>query len=161
MKTNTSAFRIKSNRLSSWDYRNSSLYFVTFVTRHKICWFGYIKEEKMFLSNLGQIVERLIRHTQKHYQVVVITHYVVMPNHIHAIIQIKSNTFNDRKPSLGNVIGSMKSAITRKAHECGLKNFAWQSRYFDRIIRDERELENFSSYILANPINWNKDDYYL
>jgi REP element-mobilizing transposase RayT len=40
-------------------------------------------------------------------------------------------------------------------------DFAWQARYYDRIIRNERELENTRQYIQDNPKNWEKDELYL
>jgi hypothetical protein len=33
----------------------------------------------------------------------------------------------------------------------------WQEDYFERIIRDEKELLNIRNYILSNPLRWNLD----
>ncbi len=39
----------------------------------------------------------------------------------------------------------------------GGRPFKWQRNYFERVVRNERELENIYNYIRANPANW-KDD---
>jgi REP element-mobilizing transposase RayT len=35
--------------------------------------------------------------------------------------------------------------------------FAWQSRFYDRIIRNETELNKIREYIFKNPDNWERD----
>jgi putative transposase len=61
-------------------------------------------------------------------------------------------------PILGNVIGAFKSITTnqyiRGVHEQSWPAFEkrlWQRNYWDRVIRDDRELEETRSYILENP----------
>jgi putative transposase len=61
-------------------------------------------------------------------------------------------------PILGNVIGAFKSITTnryiRGVHEQSWLPFEkrlWQRNYWDRVIRDDRELEETRSYILENP----------
>jgi hypothetical protein len=39
----------------------------------------------------------------------------------------------------------------------GYSNFAWQSRYYDHIIRSEESLHKARNYIASNPLNWDKD----
>jgi putative transposase len=61
-------------------------------------------------------------------------------------------------PILGNVIGAFKSITTvryiRGVQEQSWLPFEkrlWQRSYWDRVIRDDRELEETRSYILENP----------
>jgi REP element-mobilizing transposase RayT len=42
----------------------------------------------------------------------------------------------------------------------GCVGFAWQRRYYDHIIQNEKSLEKIRTYILENPANWNEDDYF-
>jgi hypothetical protein len=42
----------------------------------------------------------------------------------------------------------------------GLPNFAWQPRFYDRVIRDERELAATRSYVLDNPLNGYRDPHH-
>jgi hypothetical protein len=57
---------------------------------------------------------------------------------------------------LGTILRSYKSAVT---HWCNDNNhdFGWQTRFHDRIIRNERELNAIRQYITNNPVNWAKD----
>ncbi len=36
----------------------------------------------------------------------------------------------------------------------------WQRNYYEHIIRDDESFYRISKYIINNPINWEKDDYY-
>ncbi|MFH1456987.1 MAG: hypothetical protein ABIF17_02620 [Patescibacteria group bacterium] len=36
-------------------------------------------------------------------------------------------------------------------------NFQWQPRFHDRVIRNEKELNNIRRYIYYNPVNWEQD----
>jgi REP element-mobilizing transposase RayT len=59
--------------------------------------------------------------------------------------------------SLGVIIRSYKSAVTRLAGLTGFKEFAWQARYYDHIVRDENSLCNIRQYIIDNPARWELD----
>jgi REP element-mobilizing transposase RayT len=39
-------------------------------------------------------------------------------------------------------------------------DFAWQARFYDHIIQDEKSLENIRTYIQRNPIKWTEDEYF-
>jgi len=65
-----------------------------------------------------------------------------------------------KKQTLGNVIGSFKSAVAKYANENGLKSFSWQSRFYDHIIRNEKDLYRIRKYIQNNPLKWELDEYY-
>ena len=62
-----------------------------------------------------------------------------------------------KKGSLAVIIRSFKSAVAKAARESGLKHFAWQPRFYDRIIRNEKELYNIRKYIEQNPLRWELD----
>ncbi|MFC1678566.1 hypothetical protein ACFLZ9_02385 [Patescibacteria group bacterium] len=42
-------------------------------------------------------------------------------------------------------------------HKSGLSEFAWQRSFYDRIVRNEDELNRIRKYILNNPKKWDKD----
>ena len=56
--------------------------------------------------------------------------------------------------SLGSIVGQIKSVCTKQIHSMGYRKFAWQPGYYDRIIRDEKELYNIRKYIEQNPLKW-------
>ena len=66
------------------------------------------------------------------------------------------STFGHVTPhSLSTIIGSFKSISTKMIHRTfSDTDFAWQSRFYDRIIRTERELKNVRDYIYYNPAKW-------
>jgi putative transposase len=65
---------------------------------------------------------------------------------------------NQGKNTLSSILGSYKSVVTKNAREIHA-GFAWQSRFHDHIIRNNREFEKISKYIIENPLYWNKDKF--
>ena len=61
--------------------------------------------------------------------------------------------------TLSSIVGSYKSAVSRHAHRLGY-DFAWQSRFYDNIIRNNDALNRIQDYIHNNPNNWNEDKFY-
>ena len=64
-----------------------------------------------------------------------------------------------QKKRLPVAIGNMKSAVTHFANQNGLY-FAWQPRFYDRIVRDQPEMNRIASYIQNNVANWKDDEFY-
>ena len=151
MKLYKNKFRVETARLKDWDYSTSGWYYITVCTKDKTNWFGEIKSGKMILNNLGKIVEDT---------------WNVMPNHIHGIIIINSvetghaPSVQPAKHTLGNVIGSFKSAVSKVIRNIENKNFQWQPRFYDHIIRNENDLRRIRKYIELNPLRWELDEYY-
>jgi hypothetical protein len=50
-----------------------------------------------------------------------------------------------------------KAACTKEIRRYQ-RDFAWQSGFYDRVIRSDRELDNIRQYIHYNPANWAKDE---
>ena len=61
------------------------------------------------------------------------------------------------KNSISSVINHFKGNVKRYCNKNGMGYFEWQSRFHDRIIRDERALETIRRYIWENPKRWGKD----
>lgn len=98
--------------------------------------------------------------------------FVVMPNHIHGIVWIVPDGdivgATDRSPlpprgptpkSLGSFPAGYKSAATKRINEIrGTPgNALWQRNYYERIIRNECELDAIRRYIRDNPAHWAED----
>ena len=166
MKLYKNKFRIESARLQDWDYSTPWWYYITICTKDMKCWFGEIKKGKMILNDLGKIVENTWKGIPEHYPAVELDYYVIMPNHFHGIIIINNvetghaPSLHIKRPTLGNIIGSFKSALTKWAHQNGYAHFKWQLRYYDHIIRNENDLHRIRTYIQNNPLKWEIDEYY-
>ena len=130
------------------------------------CWFGEAKNKVMSLNKVGKYVDQLWGEIPRHYPTVELDYYITMPNHIHGILIL--NTVETRHasslqlntPSLGNIIGSFKSAVTRRIRQNYYKSFSWQPRFYDHIIRNEHDLYRIRNYIQNNPLKWEMDEYY-
>jgi REP element-mobilizing transposase RayT len=80
--------------------------------------------------------------------------FVVMPDHIHAIIEI-----TEVAHSLPAILGSFKSAVTRICRQRNLIDGHpfWQRGYFEHIVRTEKSLLRLRQYILDNPVQLDLD----
>lgn len=157
----------KPNRLKVYDYSLPGYYFVTICTEDKGNMFGNIVNGKIVLNSLGLIIEYCIRSISKINKFIELDYYVIMPNHLHAIIIINVGdakfaaptmnieSDNRTKMLLSKIIQQFKRACT-----IGIKNkteinsFKWQRSFYDRIIRNEKELYNIRKYIKENPLRW-------
>lgn len=83
-------YRIPSAR-ATWHNYNGGIYFVTICTRGQEQYFGEISNSEMHLSEIGHYANEQIRNVQTHYPYAQIPLWVVMPNHLHAIVVIDSN----------------------------------------------------------------------
>lgn len=81
-------FRNISIRLQSWDYGWNALYFVTICTANRECFFGKIDNGQMILSEIGKLSKKYWLEIPEHFSYVKLDAFVVMPNHIHGIIEI-------------------------------------------------------------------------
>lgn len=142
--------RRKSIRLQHYDYASAGVYFVTICTCDRELLFGTIEEGRAVLSRYGEIVFDAIEALPTHYEHVNVDCSVIMPNHIHLVIWIQDGNPSNR--TLGQVICSLKSGVTRK---CGRK--VWQRGYYEHIVRNETDLQEIRTYIENNPGKWEED----
>ena len=91
----------------------------------------------MHLSPIGEFCQQQWERVSKHNPYATVPLFVVMPNHVHAIVSINQETEcaiqkTDRE-ALAIVVGGIKREVTMFARERKIE-FDWQSRYYDRII---------------------------
>ena len=84
----------KPNRLEGYDYSKDNLYFVTSCTRDRIHFFGEIKNHKMILNACGEIARNQWNWLAKQYPYVKSHAFIVMPNHIHGILEINRDVID-------------------------------------------------------------------
>ena len=168
-----------------WHDYNGGVYFVTVCTYGKIHYFGKIDNGIMQLSPLGNEAANQLLSIGSHHKGLDIMNFVVMPNHIHAIIAIDYNiqggiiespllaytlsslgdasatprrgpTLGGRCSLLANAVGGVKAGVKRWSNKAGV-DFRWQSGFHDRIIRNQKEYDLVYKYIEENVIRWDKD----
>ena len=138
-------YRIESARLPSWDYHACGLYFLTFGTRDRAPLLGTLTEEGVRPSRLGRLTRDAFRLAQSRHPGVTVEACVVMPDHVHALIELGAGC----RCRLGNVVGRVKQHVT--CAESSAPRPLWQERFYDQIIRDERHREAVRAYIRDNP----------
>ncbi len=77
-----------SIRLKGYDYAQAGLYFITICCHGRVCHFGTIENDEMVLNEFGRIAHNEWLKTPKIRPHVALHDFVIMPNHIHGIIQI-------------------------------------------------------------------------
>lgn len=110
----------------------------------------------LYLSPAGRVVEHAIQDISAHYPAVSVDKYVIMPNHVHAIIRIETTGEDGRMisaPTLSTVIGQMKRWVSKQ-----LGRPIWQKSFYDHIIRNEKEYLDDWNYIHQNPGKWEEDE---
>jgi REP element-mobilizing transposase RayT len=119
-------------------------------------------QPKLILSHIGRITQKELINTEKINENITIDEYIIMPNHIHMIINIDEDKQGaqscapTKKKAIGNIIRGIKSAISKQ-----IGYSIWQRNYYEHIIRNEKELYKIIEYIQYNPINWTSDPNYM
>ncbi|MFA9187931.1 transposase [Flavobacterium sp. FBOR7N2.3] len=179
----------KNNRIKGFDYSSNNIYFVTICVQNRECCFGYvgtgrdlsvqdsnenhhsneihpnenpeniISGVKMNLNLYGKIVEEQIIWLQEQYLYVDIHNYIIMPNHLHLILEIIKDDSVKIK-SLSSLIGAFKTTSSKFIHKKGFENFAWQRSFHDHIIRNANAYDNIYAYIDLNPQKWYQDCFF-
>ena len=143
--------RRKNPRMTHFDYTSANYYFITICTHNRKCLLGISGQ----LNTLGKLVQKGIENIPLHFPGVQIDKYVIMPNHIHAIIVLEQQNVH-----LSTIIGQCKSFVSREVHKTFPDLQLWQTSYHDHIIRSQGTYEKIWLYIDSNPTNWENDCFY-
>ena len=111
------------------------------------------------LTEIGKIVEECLVLLNNENEGIRLDKYVIMPNHVHAVIQLEGSTGGQSRPPLQRVMQRFKSITTRRCWVLG-RNVIWQRSFYDHVIRNEQEYLRVWQYIDDNPANWAEDEYY-
>lgn len=153
MKGNKNKYPIrKRTRLKEYDYSNNAYYFITICVNDKKDAFGKVENNIVALNSYGLIIEKKLLNLSTRFCSVQIDYYVIMPNHFHCIFILENDGSTEK--TISEIIGAFKSLTTIEIHKAGLADFKWQRSFYDRIIRDEKELFNIRQYIQQNPLQW-------
>ena len=154
----------KQNRLTEYDYSTPNAYFITICThnRKNLFWkdvgAAIGRPENVPLTNLGLWVKQVIGDIPMHYPAITVDHAVIMPNHIHLLLQI--NTDADGRPmaapTISTVINQVKGIVSKKA---GFS--VWQKGFYDHVIRSEQDYLDIWNYIEGNPGKWAEDKLFI
>ncbi len=147
----------KHVRMKDHDYTVAAMYFITSSVKNNRCVFGNVSEGKMILNMYGKVAEEQWRWLNDHYTFLTVPAFIVMPNHVHAIIDIHGkNTHQEIRP-LPQLMSAYKSRVSSRIRKLGLDSFCWHRSYYDHIIRNEYSYTNIFQYIRENPRTWHQD----
>ncbi len=90
-KYNPEIHKRRSIRLKDFDYGQEGLYFITICYQNREHLFGEIVEGEMQLNDIGRVTEQCWNAIPKHFENVSLHSFVIMPNHVHGIIEIITN----------------------------------------------------------------------
>ena len=140
------------------------------------------------LSDIGTTVEKHIHLIDNRYNNIFIDKYVIMPNHVHMLIAVCCAPLEEYKDDIrASFYGTSQascptSAVAKTAlsssqsrqhelipkfvsifkrscnHEVG--HNIWQSRYYDHVVREEKDYLEIVEYIENNPVKWAEDKYF-
>lgn len=154
----------KPNRLTEYDYSTPNAYFLTICTenRKNLFWMdvGAIidRPENVPLTNLGCLVRQCIIEIPMHYPMISVDNFVVMPNHIHLLLQIHTDADGRSliAPTISTVVRLMKGTVSKQA---GFS--VWQKGFYDHVIRNDKDYQSIWNYIEGNPGKWTEDQLYI
>jgi putative transposase len=168
----------RSIRLQGYDYSQAGAYFFTVCTRCRECIFGDVVTGQMQPNDMGRIVQSVWNSLPRVYDGIELDTFVVMPNHVHGIIIIRSAVgaihesplqmeratprpiVHRRRMLVSKIIGRFKMVsakqvnILRKSSGTAL----WQRNYYEHVVRDEVSLTRIRQYIVDNPAQWEFDE---
>ena len=156
----------KSNRISGYDYSQNGAYFITVCTqgRKKILSKisvgtpvpGCPQEPRLELLQYGEVADKTIRQMDAFYGNLSVDKYMIMPDHIHLLIQIsepvgrpRRGVPTERTSLIARFVGTFKRFCNKEYGEN-----IWQARYYDHVIRNQQDYDEIWQYIENNPLKW-------
>ena len=157
----------KNIRLYGYDYSQTGGYFVTICTSERKCILSRVLPGNQFvladiqLTALGSITDGVLQEVSERTGIR-LSDYVIMPNHIHMILQIPTGGMGY---SIGEYVGMFKSLTLhhwrKKCNREGrMMGSVWQRNYYEHILRNEADYMEKLRYIQENPDAWAQDDLY-
>ena len=122
---------------------------------------GFHTLPQVELTPIGNVVESTIKYINENTPNVEISRYVIMPNHIHLLVEIHNPEINNAggcgNPPLQEIVRRLKTFTTKQ-----YGNPFWQRSFYDHIIRNEEDYFNHLRYIDENPEKWllGEDEYF-
>ena len=164
--TNTPLPQRKKNRLNHWDYSTKGSYHITICTHNHDPLLGKVVNEdkgtsghlaRVDLTDIGQCCLNALIMAEITYEDITVDRFVIMPNHIHVLVTIEND---DKRKTVSNFVGYLKSHATRNVHKKYPSLTLWQKGFYDHIIRGDKDYDATWVYIDNNPAKWAEDRYY-
>ena len=151
----------KQNRLGNFDYGQIGCYFVTICTQNRQHLFNIesVGNDLCVVPCVqNQIIHKWIKEIENKFDNIKINKYVIMPDHLHLIVNITERHIGR---SLQDAMRYFKTMTTNEYIK-GVKNNVlppfdkklWQKSYYDHVIRNQADYNETWEYIENNPVKW-------
>ena len=108
------------------------------------------------------IAEEQLLSLKYRYPSIAIDQYVIMPNHIHAIIILNNETAGaSPRPTIMDIVCTYKSLTIKECKRNGFDGKLFQASFYDHIIREKDDYDKIVKYIYENPMRWFYDELYV
>ena len=160
----------KQHRLAGYDYSKSGYYFVTICTQNRRCVLSRIvgrglapaETPEIAYTLFGEIAKKQLLILKDRYPCLALDRYVIMPDHIHAILILNGEMAGEDvgfvksaiRPTIMDIVCTYKSLTTRECKKNGFDGKLFQTSFYEHIIRDKEDYEEIVKYIYENPIRW-------
>ncbi len=156
----------KHPRLKHYDYSTTGAYFVTICTKNKQPVLSTIVGRGLApaveLTDFGEIAQNNLLLINQRYPYAFAYDFVIMPNHIHAIIVFKEAAGASPRPTLCDIICTYKSLTTQECKKiAAFDGGLFQASFYEHVIRDKRDFAAILKYINENPMNRAYDKHYV
>ena len=167
MSMETELLKRKHPRLDSYDYSQPGAYFVTICSYNRRCILSTIvgrglAPAEVVPTRLGEIAEEQLLALETRFPYVRIDKYVIMPNHIHAVLIFDGESAGaSPRPTLTDVVCAYKSLTTKECKKAYPIEKVFQTSFYEHVIRGQKDYGEIAEYICNNPKRWELDSLYV
>ena len=150
----------KHPRLKQYDYSLPGFYYVTICAADETIRFSKVGRglapaaAQVILTEAGATAQEQLFALEKRYHYVRIDKYVIMPDHIHVILELKAIPFEGKRADLTAILCAYKSITTRRLNQTfqtpGRKWF--QASFYETVLRNDSAYRECWRYIDENPM---------
>ena len=151
--------------MTDFDYSTPGAYFITICTYGRRCLLSRVVGRGLAPAEIqytayGEIAKKQLLLLEERYSFLKIDQYVIMPNHIHAILVLNQAAGASPRPTVSDVVCAYKSLTTRECKRLHAVDRLFQSSFYDHVIRGYDDYMEIAQYIINNPKQWELDKLY-
>ena len=155
----------KHPRLARYDYNTAGAYFITICTQNRQCLLSHIVGRGLAPAEIqytiyGRIAKEQLLLLEQRYPSLKIDQYVIMPNHIHAILLLEEMARDPQPPTIMDIVCAYKSLTTMHCKKAQPIDKLFQTSFYEHVIRGREDYNEIVEYIANNPKQWELDKLY-
>ena len=155
----------KHPRLHHYDYSTAGAYFITICTQNRRCLLSRIvgggpSPAEIHYTVYGQIAQEQLLLLEQRYPFLKIDRYVIMPNHIHAILLLQESAGASPRPTIMDIVCAYKSLTASACRKVQPVDKLFQTSFYEHVIRGREDYDEIAEYIVNNPKQWEMDKLY-